>query len=383
MRVLFVVAGLPKSGGGFAEAVPAMAEALAARECEVSIATVGREGELAQRAIDARGHGVDVRVFAPSRPRRIYFSREMLRSLGALVRECDVVYLQGCWTFPIWHAGRLAMRYGKRLVMGPAGSLNPAHLRRSRLVKRIASIIDYSLLRRADAIHATSMAEREWILAVRGIGSRSQRVHVVPLGVEAPQWCDPGLEPSSPDTLLYLGRIHPMKGLDVLVEALSLHVAGNEASPLCLMICGPDEEGTLVRLRSLAARLGVGDRMDFRGPVSGDAKWRLVADAGGLVLPSRGENFGMAIAEALAVGRPVICTRECPWPTLEDEGAGWVVSCDARALARTLGAFASASAARRREMGRHAREYAVRNLSTSRMVDGLMMMVADGGNGGM
>lgn len=383
MRVLFVVAGLSKLGGGFAESVPSMATALAEKGCDVTIATVGRYGEVAQRAIDARDCGVELKVFAPSWPNRIYFSLEMLRSLGALVNECDAVYLQGCWTFPIWHAGRLAIRYGKRLVMGPAGSLNPAQLRKSQLAKRVASVIDYQLLRHADAVHATSHAEREWILAVRGMESRASRVHVVPLGVETPQTEAVDRAPTSPDTLLYLGRIHPMKGLDVLIEALALHVAENAASPLRLWICGPDEGNTLAGLRMLAKRTGVEDRIDFLDPVAGKTKWKLIADAGGIVLPSRGENFGIAIAEALAAGRPAICTKGCPWPMLEDEGMGWLATCDARSLANALGAFVSTPVASCHEMGVRARDYARRNLSSSRMADGLLDMIANRGHGSL
>lgn len=374
MRMLFVVAGLPKGGGGFSEAVPAMALALARRGCEVTIATVCDDGDLAQAALDARAGGVDVRTFAPSWPSRIYFSWSMLRSLGALVRKCDVVYLQGCWTFPIWHGGRLALRHGKRLVMGPAGSLNPVHLRKSWLAKRIASVIDYQLLRRADAVHATSETERGWIIAVRGMESRAERVHVVPLGVEVPPSCATDNVHASPDTLLYLGRIHPMKGLDLLLEALALHMADNKSSPVRIMICGPDESGTLSSLRDLASRLCVSGRVDFVAPVHGEGKWRLIADAGCVVLPSRGENFGISIAEGLAAGRPAICTRACPWPMLESEGIGWLADCDARSLARAIGAFASSSIENRKAMGGRAREFARSHLSPDVMADALMAM---------
>ena len=377
MRILFVVAGLPRKGGGFAEAVPAMASALSRRGCEVTIATVGHDDDLAQTALDVQASGVKVVTFAPSWPRRIHFSWSMLRSLDALVRENDVVYLQGCWTFPIWHGGRLALRNGKQLVMGPAGSLNPVHLRKSRFAKRIASVIDYHLLRRADAVHATSEDERAWTLDVCGMRSRADRVRVLPLGVEAPASLCAGAASSSPDSLLYLGRIHPMKGLDMLLEALALHIAENKSSHVRLTICGPDEMGTLASIRSLASRLGIADHVDFHAPVHGDAKWRLIAEAGCVVLPSRGENFGIAIAEGLAAGRPAICTRACPWPMLESEGIGWLADCDARSLARAIGAFASSPHEVRDEMGIRAHEFANAHLSTERMADALMAMIAD------
>lgn len=375
-KILFVVAGLP-GGGGFSETVPAMASALARRGCETTIATVGRRGELARTSLDAEGRGVRLVAYKPSWPRRIYFSWQMLRSLETLVREADAVYIQGDWTFPVWHAGHLALRLGKRLVMGPAGSFNPVQMRRSELAKRLASTIDFALLRRAHAVHATSDTERNWILAVPGMANRADRVFVAPLGVELPEGAASAAEMADPpETLLYLGRIHPMKGLNLLLEALSMHVASHPGSKLRITICGPDEAGFLAVLKKFAARLGVTDRVTFLPPVSGTGKWKLIAEAGGIVLPSLGENFGLAVAEGLAIGRPVICTRACPWPKLEDDGLGWLADCSATSIAAALNAFHASSPFARAAMGCRARAFAVKNLSWDRTATALLSMMA-------
>ena len=382
LNILCVVAGLPANGGGFSEVIPALSAALARNGAEVTIATL-RDGPLSEAAEKAAQSGVRIVTFRPSFPRRIYFSWQMLFGLGRLVREADVVFVNGHWTFPVWWAAWRALRSRRTLVMSPSGSLNPVQLAHSARLKRLASHFDFPLLRRADAIHVSSEEERGWTLQVPGMEARADRIFVVRHGVSVPESCRTGgggkplgTPPSAPRTLLYLGRLHPMKGLDLLLEALWIHkgVRGSgqtaDASAIRdarLILCGPDEEGTRAALEKQVAELGLADSVVFQEPVHGDAKWRLIESADCVVLPSRNEDFGLAVAEALACGKPAIATHGAPWQVLENapgEGrVGWWVETSSAGLATAIGALCACSDEDLDDMGCHGRIYAWRELS--------------------
>ena len=416
-KILCVVAGLPADGGGFSEVVPALSAALVRNGAEVTIAT-RRDGPLSEATEKAAQEGVRIVAFRPSFPQRLYFSWQMLFGLGRLVREADVVYLHGHWTFPIWWAGYKALRHRKMLVMRPAGSLNPVQLAHSARLKRFASHFDFPLLRHADAVHVTSEEERGWTLQVPGMESRADRIFLVRHGVAVPETVEPlnrstveplnplngqpfnpstlqpfnsstlrpsNSGPSRPRTLLYLGRLHPMKGLDLLLEALWIHkgVRGSgeaaESSGIRdarLILCGPDEEGTRATLEKQVAELDLADSVVFHAPVHGDAKWRLIESIDCVVLPSRSENFGLVVAEALACGKPAIATHGAPWQVLENapgEGRlGWWVETSSAGLATAIGALCTCSDEDLDDMGCHGRIYAWRELSWDKAASALL-----------
>jgi glycosyltransferase involved in cell wall biosynthesis len=122
--------------------------------------------------------------------------------------------------------------------------------------------------------------------------------------------------------VLYLGRLHPLKGLEMLVEAWGrLHDAQHQSPQPSmehwrLVIAGPDEQGTLAALERQSRELGHMESIDFAGPVYGEEKERLLDAADIFVLPTRSENFGIVVAEALAAGVPVITTKGAPWAEL-------------------------------------------------------------------
>ncbi len=391
LKILCVVAGLPADGGGFSEVVPALSAALVRNGIEVTIAT-RRDGPLSEATEKAAKEGVRVVAFRASFPQRLYFSWQMLFGLGRLIREADVVYLHGHWTFPIWWAGWRALRSRRMLVMRPAGSLNPVQLAHSARLKRLASYFDFPLLRHADAVHVTSEEERDWTLQVPGMESRADRIFIVRHGVTVPEHCrtggsekPSGTSSAAPRTLLYLGRLHPMKGLDLLLEALWIHkgIRGSGESAETsgirdarLILCGPDEEGTRAALEKQVAELGLADSVVFNEPVHGDAKWRLIESVDCVVLPSRSENFGLVVAEALACGKPAIATHGAPWQVLENapgEGRlGWWVETSSAGLATAIGALCACSDEDLDDMGCHGRIYAWRELSWDKAASAIL-----------
>ena len=205
--------------------------------------------------------------------------------------------------------------------------------------------------------------------------------------------------------MLYLGRLHPLKGLDLLVEAWrsvrsslvhycdsalvaddqqtvgsgqsavgsdSTHARMNSCTnELLLVIAGPDEQGTLKALKEQVARLGLEASVKFAGPVYGEEKWRMLRSADVFVLPSRSENFGIVVAEALASSVPVICTKGAPWSELQgycDHAvvamtsvktrtgrAGWWVDVGVEPLAEALREALSLTDEERRIMGENGR----------------------------
>ena len=337
MKILEIVTGLGE-GDGKAEAVCGLAKELAKRGHSVTVAIRAEERDpLSMAANAAMKAGVRVVRFAPSRPGFLFFSRAMLTGLRTLVRQADIVHVNGSWTFPVWWGCRCAVKEGKKLVLTPHGSFDPLRIAHGVWKKRLAAPFDKWCLRHASVVQATSGEEEEWIKRFAGVGSA-----VIPIGVELPvlkssRWKERRV-------VLYLGRRHPLKGLDLLEAAWA--EAGRP--DWCLKLMGP----------------GLPD-----GEVVGEEKWRAVAEADCLVLPTRSENFGIVVAEALASGKPVICTKAAPWQELVAEHCGWWCDVSVRGIAEALREMMGLEDIARAAMGMSGRKLIERKYVWPRIAD--------------
>jgi glycosyltransferase involved in cell wall biosynthesis len=352
MRILHVVAGLAQSGGGLAEFVPRLALECARLGHSVTIGTVAHPAEpLSSAAVNAAAGGVRIVRFTPSTPRQIFFSWGLGHGLAGLVADADLVHAHSNWTFPVWWASLLTLRACKPLVMSPHGCLDPVRLAHSAWKKRLVRPIDTRCLRQADAIHATSEVERGWI---EGFLHAHPPITVIPNGVDVDTFVRESKAGGGARQLLFLGRLHPLKGLDTLIDAWQLASNGLSASENWeLVIAGPDEQGCRGRLERQAKERGLGN-VRFSGPLYGVDKAKAMAQADLFVLPSLSENFGIAVAEALAAGVPVITTKGTPWHELEDS-CGWWADLGVEPLANALAASMRLTDAERAAMGARGR----------------------------
>ncbi len=134
--------------------------------------------------------------------------------------------------------------------------------------------------------------------------------------------------------VLYLGRLHPKKGLDLLVEAWGGVVRRDPEAHLVL--AGPDSEGTASRLQQKIASGELASTVTFTGMLAGDMKWSALAAAECFVLPSYSEGLSMSVLEALGCGVPAIITHNCNMPEVASAGAGWEIAADANELGNAL-----------------------------------------------
>ncbi|MBQ6341344.1 MAG: glycosyltransferase [Kiritimatiellae bacterium] len=268
-------------------------------------------------------------------------------------RAVDVVFVHSMWLPSVMRACRTALRAGTPLVRMPHGCLNPAALRHSAWKKALVSPLERRYMRRAACVLVTTETEKaaveRWVRGVR-------RVEVVGMGVD--DLLSPDL-PSKrtddgPKTFLFVGRLHPLKGLDLLLAALP---AG-----ALLRVIAPDG-GRQAHYERLARQLGVADRVTFLGVKTGAEKIAEMRRADALVLPTHSENFGFAVAEALVVGTPAITTKGAPWEGLETHGCGWWTDVDAAALRAALADCAARTRGELAEMGARGRAWMLGDLT--------------------
>ena len=299
MRVLHVVPTyLPaRRYGGPIVAVHGLCRALAVRGHDVSVFTTNVDGD-GVLGVPLREpvsmDGVRVHYFESSLD-RLYWSPQMRRALRASVASHDLVHIHAIWLWPGYAAARAATAANVPYVISPRGMLVPELIeRKSRFVKRAwLAMVERRTFARAAAIHFTSPLEQE---DAARTSMPLPSPFIVPNGIDLEPRPD---APHDEKTLVFLGRINWKKGLDRAIELLPRLDAR-------LVIAGNDEENLTPRLRELAERLGVADRVEFRGPVYGDAKWRLLAEATLFVLLSQSENFGNAVLEALMMETPAV-----------------------------------------------------------------------------
>jgi len=173
-----------------------------------------------------------------------------------------------------------------------------------------------SVLKNAACLHATSELEfRE--IREKGL---SNPVAIIPNGIDIPNIRKKEAPSPNKRRLLYLGRIHPIKGIDILLRAWA--AIEKDFPDWELSVVGPDNNGYLCRLQNLAKDLNI-EKVTFPGPAYGEEKCRVYQSADLFVLPTHSENFGMTVAEALAYGIPAIVSKGAPWQGLETHGCGW------------------------------------------------------------
>ena len=294
-------------------------------------------------------------------PRRLGVSPSMRRWLEAETDSgrVDLIHNHSLWMMPNVYSGR-ACRMGQcRLVVSPRGTLAAWALGRSALQKKFFwHLLQAPALREAVCFHATAESE---FADIRRLGFK-QPVCIIPNGVDVPQ-----LEfnqDGSQRHLLFLGRIHPVKGVDVLLRAWQ--AVQHRFPEWDLQIAGPDNGGYLIAMRALAAQLGL-DRVVFCGALFGAEKLRAYRAASLFVLPTHSENFGITVAEALAAGTPAIVSKGAPWSGLEKEGVGWWIDTGVDSLVACLEKALATPPTHLSEMGRAGREWMLRDFFWDRI----------------
>jgi glycosyltransferase involved in cell wall biosynthesis len=193
--------------------------------------------------------------------------------------------------------------------------------------------MQHAVLHHAEAVFFTTDAERD--LAVTSFRPSKWNSVVVPYGINDPEQagCDPAVQIEAfhqkfPELrgrryLLFLARIHEKKGCDLLIEAFAKLAAS--VPDVDLVVAGPDQEGLQAKLQRQAERLGIGGRIHWPGLLGGDLKWGALRACEAFVLPSHQENFGIAVVEALAVGRPVLISNQVNiWQDIDADHVGLV-----------------------------------------------------------
>jgi glycosyltransferase involved in cell wall biosynthesis len=326
-RVALVIPTYALRYGGPIVSTHALAQALLRAGWGVQVITSDGDGphRLAVPA-NAVVDGVDVRYLR--RLAREAFVPQVSWALARLRPRPDVVHVAppfaACTVCA--HAAAFALRLP--VVLSPRGSFEPWALEQKQAKKAAALAVLTPLLRTLAAVHATSESERE--AAQRLLPHVPARV--IPNGIDLPALRE--RRHGELPTVLFVGRLHPVKAIDRLLDACGILARKGLAFRLVVAGGGDDVYRDELARRQEAA--GLGGKVDWLGMVDGEDKWRALADASVLALPSHMESFGNVVLEALASGTPVVASSGTPWAELPAERCGRWVPNDPAALAGAL-----------------------------------------------
>lgn len=371
MRILHVIGSVDPKNGGTTDHVFSSCKIWARRghECHIlcldspkapwlvesPVVTfaLGRQGgcyELASRIIPWLRYG---------------YTQGFVKWLRKHARQYDAVILNGLWNFT---------SYGSWLALGtsdvpyficPHGMLDPwlkqAHPTRHWIRTFFWRLFEWKVVRDAKGVFFACEEERR--LANRYLSRSNCRAYIAGYGTrEVPG--DARAQKAAffskfPQTrgrklILFLSRIHPKKGLDLLIRAFARHAA--QLAEFDLVIAGPDDVGLKPQLTRIAADLGVEQRIHWVGMLTGGEKWGAFRSAEFFVLPSHQENFGIAVVEAMALAVPVLITKKVNiWREVQSYGAGHPVLDEPSDVAAGLQYMCGLSKAQLLAMGRNAK----------------------------
>lgn len=340
------------SYGGPPRSILGLSKALVRAKVDVEVVTTTANGAADLPASRNGGElfeDVRVRYLPRAWPRRLFAARGLARELASAAARADIVHVHGLWNAPAWLGAHEARAADRPYVLAPRGMLQPGALAHRAWRKRVAyPIIERRNLQRAALLHATSAAERRTLERL----GLDVPIAMIPNGVDvggaasAPHGAlrrRLGLDGRAP-LVLFLGRVHPIKRLDLL--ALAFERVLTSVSDAHLVLAGPVDWSYRRQLEPLFARSAAA--VHWLGEVGQSEKWEVFADANVFVMCSNSESFGTTVVEAMASGVPIVVTDTCPWEEVESIGCGHWISqrpgAIADALVRVLSNTAAATA---------------------------------------
>jgi glycosyltransferase involved in cell wall biosynthesis len=349
-----VIDSVADEASGPSYSVPSLCDALALYGDEVRLFTISDNISAAARYRHERFNQDWKTVPILEKVRA---SHALYEALDRSAADLKVFHTHGLWLMANIYPGWVAQRHKRPLVVSPRGMLGREALRFSRYRKlAFWHVFQRSALQSATCFHATS--EKEYC-DVRAAGLR-QPVAIIPNGIDLPPRRDAKTFGGS-KIVLYLGRIHPKKGVALLIEAWSK--LEDKFPDWQLKIVGPvanNEYAKELQQMISASKLA---RAQFSGPLYGVSKSDAYSEADLFILPTLDDNFAMTVAEALAHGTPVISTKGAPWEDLEKRGCGWWIDHGVLALTSALNHVMSIDRQRLVEMGQAGRAWMERDFS--------------------
>lgn len=328
MKVLHLIPSLNLETGGPAKVIVELADALMSTGVRVSVYTTVEKNE----DLNTVKCSTPIKAFRRDFLSRVWvcYSRSLLRAVLKDAEEYDVIHSHGIWHYPDFVAYRAAKKTGKPLVLTVHGMLEPWCLSYKSIRKKVyLSLVEKRILRSCAGIQALAPGEAVNIDRIVG----KARIFVIPNGIRIEEFdaLPPREEgearyPELKDkkVIVFLGRVDPKKGLDILADAFGELLREQEDAHL--VIAGPDAGGYKAKIvRELEKKCALGSTT-FTGMVFGRAKLAILSRADVFAHPSYSEGFSMSILEAMACALPVVITKECNFPEVEAARAGIMVT---------------------------------------------------------
>ena len=378
MKILQLVQTLDPATGGVARAVTALSQALVRLGQHVEIVTLDepRAPWLGDVGLPVHALGAGLGSYRYSKP--------LVQWLAAHGGEYDRVLVHGLWQHLAFAAFQRFAGTPTPYYVFPHGMLDP-WFKRTYPLKHLKKWLywpwaDYRVLR--DAAGVIFTAEEEKLQARKSFWLYRAKEKISALGVDEPDsaprakevFLDRFPQLRGARVLLFLGRLHPKKGCDLLVEAFARHQ--DRDARLALVFAGPDQIGWEAALRERARQLDPSLPVVFAGMLEGELKKGALEAADVFILPSHQENFGMAVAEALAVGVPVlISNRVNIWREIEADGAGYIDHDDLEGTTRLIARWLGTSDHQRAQMRENARRCFLQRFEINRAAVSLLELL--------
>jgi glycosyltransferase involved in cell wall biosynthesis len=376
LKILQTIQTLNPETGGVARAVASLSTAMQKRGAEIIIVTQDDPTAPWLRDLPLPVHALGEAVTS------YRYSRSLRDWLRDHVEEFDCAIANGIWQYHSLALARQCRKTSTPYFVFPHGMLDP-WFKRTFPLKHLKKWLywpwaDYRVLRDAAAVIFTSEEER--ILARQSFWLYRANERVSTLGVEAPPDSGPAAQhlfiakfPEIEKTrmLLFLGRIHPKKGCDMLIDALPRWASADH--PVTLVLAGPDQIGWAKQLRERINRMDVSPRVIFPGMLEGALKRGAFANADAFILPSHQENFGMSVVEALSHGVPVLISDKVNiWREIEADRAGYTEPDDLAGTTRLIQRWLHTPPPVREQMQANARRCFAERFEIGRAADSLL-----------
>lgn len=361
LKILHVQETLSPRHGGPASVLPQLARAQCAAGDQVAVVTTNADhprGVYHRAGWDTLDASAVPVYYAPVQFAPLSVSAGLAADLRRAISNFDIVHVHGLYRFPSTFAAFLARRRGIPYVISPHGSLDPyLHARSTsgklRLKRVYERCFDLPNLHAAAAIHYTAEEEKERASYLRlrspsfvaPIGLDWERYKALPArGALRSRW-----QLTDSPMVLFLGRLHFKKGLDLLIPAFDELRRRNPETQL--VIAGPENDNHGQKVRRWVTERKLDSAVHFVGPLQGADVVQAYVDADVFVLPSYTENFGMTVVEALACALPVVITDQVNiHAEISSAGVGLVTQCEIAQITDAIELLLH-DAARRRDMG--------------------------------